>query len=264
MVIYRSFYDAIIDLPEQNQIEVWNAIFLFGFDGVEQNLTGVSKMLFTLIKPQLEANNRKAEIGKANGEKGAKFGKLGGRPQKEKPANNPQETPIEGFEITPTKPANVNDNVNINANANSNVNENALAVVEEKKTEPKPQRKKKEAPPETFFTDTPEGMTFAIFQEKWNATNFSELHPQIDSYKLWGTMRDWSNENSPPKNKRSDWLAVGRTFVKKDPKEFTKSILPHGATDHLNTADRKGAELLSRALARIDAKYNSESQDSGQ
>lgn len=122
MVIYRSFYDAIIDLPEQNQIEVWNAIFLFGFDGVEQNLTGISKMLFTLIKPQLEANNRKAEIGKANGEKGAKFGKLGGRPAKEKPANNPQETPIEGLQITPTKPPNVNDNVNENKNVNENDN----------------------------------------------------------------------------------------------------------------------------------------------
>lgn len=141
---------------------------------------------------------------------------------------------------------------------------NRLIDLQEVKSEPKPQRKKKEAPRETFFTDTPEGMTFAIFHEKWNATNFSELHPQIDDYKLWGTMRDWSNENSPPKNKRSDWLAVGRTFVNKDPKQFTKSILPHGATDNLNTADRKGAELLSRALARLDAKYNSESQDSGQ
>lgn len=125
MVIYRSFYDAIIDLPEQNQLEVWNAIHSFGFDGIEPELKGLSKTMFTLIRPQIEANNRKAEIGKANGEKGGKFGKLGGRPPKEKPANNPQETPIEGFEITPKKPANVNDNVNVNVNDNKNNNGNS-------------------------------------------------------------------------------------------------------------------------------------------
>ena len=124
-------------------------------------------------------------------------------------------------------------------------------------------KKKKEAPPEVFFTETPEGMNFQIFAEKWNETNFAQLHTQIDPFVLWGTMRDWSNENSPQKNKRSDWLAVGRTFVKKDPKQFIKSILPHGATDHLNTADRKGAEIISRAIERSRAKNNANGQNYG-
>lgn len=149
---------------------------------------------------------------------------------------------------------NDNDNVNKNDNVNDNGNE--------KKEKPIP-KKKKEAPPEVFFTETPEGMNFQIFAEKWNETNFAQLHTQIDPFVLWGTMRDWSNENSPQKNKRSDWLAVGRTFVKKDPKQFTKSILPHGATDHLNTADRKGAEIISRAIERSRAKNNANGQNYG-
>ncbi len=140
-----------------------------------------------------------------------------------------------------------------NDNVNDNVNDN------DKKGK-QPPKKKKETTPEYFFSETPEGMNFDIFREKWNETNFAELHTQIDPFILWGTMRDWSNENSPQKNKRSDWIAVGRTFVKKDPKQFTKSILPHGATDHLNTADRKGAEILSRAFARIEAKYSTSSE----
>lgn len=123
MVIYRSFLDAISDLPENEQLQVWNAILHFGFDGIEIELTGFAKTVFKLIKPQLEANNRKSEIGIANGEKGAKFGKLGGRPPKEKPANNPQKTPNGVIVETPKKPANdnVNDNVNNNANENENI-----------------------------------------------------------------------------------------------------------------------------------------------
>lgn len=124
MVIYRSFYDAIKELPQQNQIEIWGAVHLFGFDGIEPELTGISKTIFTLIKPQIQANNRKAEIGKANGEKGGKFGNMGGRPKKEKPAEKPLNNPQGVFEITPSKPANVNVNVNNNENENEKENVN--------------------------------------------------------------------------------------------------------------------------------------------
>jgi len=63
MILYRSFYEAIIELPESNQLEIMKAIFEYGFDGVEPNLSGLSKTIWILIKPNLEANRRKWENG---------------------------------------------------------------------------------------------------------------------------------------------------------------------------------------------------------
>jgi len=124
MVFYRSFFEAINDLPDENQLTIYKAIFEFGFNETEPNLIGTDKLVFTLIKPQLEANNRKAKIGKENGHKGAEYGHLGGRPPKE---DNPQEThkePALNPQETPKKPSNVNANVNENANKNVNDNVN--------------------------------------------------------------------------------------------------------------------------------------------
>jgi hypothetical protein len=63
MVIYRSFFDAIKDLDKNTQAEVWNAVFEYGMNFKETDLQGVSKAIFTLIKPNIDANIRKYENG---------------------------------------------------------------------------------------------------------------------------------------------------------------------------------------------------------
>ena len=120
MVIYRSFYEALNGLPEQNRLEVWAAICELGFNGVEVELIGLSKTIFMLIKPQIEANNRKAIAGKNNGYLGAEHGKKGGRPRSEKPPMKPTKNPQLNPQETPNKPTNVNVNENDNVNANAN------------------------------------------------------------------------------------------------------------------------------------------------
>jgi hypothetical protein len=124
MVIYRSFYEALNGLPEQNRLEVWAAICELGFNGVEVELIGLSKTIFMLIKPQIEANNRKAIAGKNNGYLGAEHGKKGGRPRSEKPPTKPTKNPQQNPQETPNKPTNVNVNANVNENDNVNANAN--------------------------------------------------------------------------------------------------------------------------------------------
>lgn len=124
MVVYRSFYEALNGLPEQNRLEVWGAICELGFNGVEVELIGLSKTIFMLIKPQIEANNRKAIAGKNNGYLGAEHGKKGGRPRSEKPPTKPTKNPQANPQETPNKPTNVNVNANVNENDNVNVNSN--------------------------------------------------------------------------------------------------------------------------------------------
>lgn len=109
IIIYRSFYDAIKELEPTDQAEVWKAIFEYGLNKNEIEISGLPSIIFKLIKPQLDANMRKYE----NGTKGGRPKKL--NETKVKPNNNLNETKV--------KP-NVNDNVNDNENVNVNYNDN--------------------------------------------------------------------------------------------------------------------------------------------
>ena len=66
---YRSFWDAVKELPGKAKAEVICAICSYALDGEEPKLSGTSKAIFTLIKPTLDASARKAEIGKRGGSK---------------------------------------------------------------------------------------------------------------------------------------------------------------------------------------------------
>ena len=136
IVFYKSFYEATAKLEAEEYKAVMMALFGYAFEGKEpkeSDLSGVAAGFFTLMKPQVDANERKRE----NGAKGAEHGKKGGRPKnpKETPNTgneNPKETPskpLRGFEDaeekTPNVNVNTNANANVNANANANGNENA-------------------------------------------------------------------------------------------------------------------------------------------
>lgn len=107
-VFYRSFYEAINDLNDKDQLAIYKAVSELALNFNEVELDGLPKTIFKLIKPQIEANNRRY----LNGVKGAKHGAKGGRPKTpnktpKKPQKNPKQTP--------------NDNVNVNVNVNDNV-----------------------------------------------------------------------------------------------------------------------------------------------
>ena len=113
-VFYRSFYEALQNVPKKHRTEVYEAVFAYAFESREPSLTGVTRALWELIRPQLDASERRYE----NAKKGAEYGKLGGRPKK----NPPNKKPLKGYE---TKTLNDNDNVNVNDNANANDNGSA-------------------------------------------------------------------------------------------------------------------------------------------
>lgn len=56
-IFYRSMYEAIRELPKDVQAEVYNAIFEFSLDFKEPQLSGLSKTIWTLIRPVLEKGN---------------------------------------------------------------------------------------------------------------------------------------------------------------------------------------------------------------
>lgn len=113
-IFYKSFYDSIKELAPKEQVQIYNAIFEYQFFGEQIELKGVCKSIFTLILPQLEANNKKYENGKK-----------GGRPKSNK--NETKTKPKINQNETKTKPnVNDNENENVNVNDNDNYNDNVI------------------------------------------------------------------------------------------------------------------------------------------
>ena len=106
VVFYRSFWEAIKQLPEKERLESLTAILEYGLDEIEPKSAGVASAMFLMAKPQIDANNRRYQ----NGTKG-------GRPvTKTEPNNNLESNynkPSDNQTITKAKPKekdNVNDN----------------------------------------------------------------------------------------------------------------------------------------------------------
>lgn len=123
-IFYRSFHEALSELDIKEYGKIMYAINEYALNQNEEKvnaLSGITKALWTLIKPQIDANLRRREIGSRN----AEYGKLGGRPRKEKtPMGLLEETPSGLSEKTPMGFSTETPNVNVNDNVNKNVKEN--------------------------------------------------------------------------------------------------------------------------------------------
>jgi hypothetical protein len=79
MIFYESFYEAAKDLPDDQRLQIYDAIIRYGCAGIlPEDLTGTPKALFAIVKPLIDANAQRRE----NGAKG-------GRPRK-----NPEFVPV--------------------------------------------------------------------------------------------------------------------------------------------------------------------------
>lgn len=103
-IFYRSFYEAIEEVDTETQVAIYNAICRKALYDEDTTLSGTAKILYTLIKPQLDANNKRYSDGQK-----------GGRPKKE--TNGFKEKETNGYK---------NKKPNNNENENENVNENVV------------------------------------------------------------------------------------------------------------------------------------------
>ena len=68
-IFYRSFMEALDELNDEQYARVFRAISKFALDGKETKLTGIEKVIFQLVKPQIEANIKRYENGCKGGRK---------------------------------------------------------------------------------------------------------------------------------------------------------------------------------------------------
>ena len=64
VVFYRSFYDAIKNIPETDQLKAYTAIMEYAMNDVQPEIDGIALAIFLLVKPQIDANNKRYENGK--------------------------------------------------------------------------------------------------------------------------------------------------------------------------------------------------------
>ena len=83
-IFYRSFHEALKQLPDDVRLQLYDAIAEYALSGGESKpmLSGVALSLWILIEPQLRANIQRYN----NGKKGGDYGKLGGAPKGNKNA----------------------------------------------------------------------------------------------------------------------------------------------------------------------------------
>ena len=227
VVFYKSFFDAIEELPTKYQAAVYAAVCKYSFYGEIPELSGVAKALFIIMKANIDASEKRYAAAVENGKKG-------GRPKKdseklEETEENPIETenkPNQNPTETETEPnQNLNDNENVTVTVTENVTvdvtdasdatENTAASVETQKhdlpeetkeEETKHTKEKKEEETKTPQEEKPvealpllNGKEYPVFQsdvEKWK-----QSYPNVDIEAELRRMKDWLNAN--PKKKKA-------------------------------------------------------------
>ena len=120
-VFYRSFRDAFRALDKDVRLRMYEAIIDYGLDLIEPHFEGIEKVLWTLIRPQLEANNKRFENGCKGGNPNFKKGQpnpyyLKGKKNNIKDNQKiTKKQPKDNQKITERLP-NVNENENVNEN----------------------------------------------------------------------------------------------------------------------------------------------------
>lgn len=126
-IFYRSFYEALAELKPLERLKVYDAICNLALNGEEAELKGISKAIFSLIEPQINANNMRYTAGK-------KGGAPKGNSNAKKQSENNQKQPMVELGCLKKQPKNnqkqpnenENENENVNVNENENVSFNSL------------------------------------------------------------------------------------------------------------------------------------------
>lgn len=213
-VFYKSFYEAIAELPSENQLELYDAICRYSLFGEVPEMSGISKAMFTLMKPNIDATAKKYRSSVENGKKG-------GRPKKE-----PNENPAE----TQQKP---NENpAETQSKADRNLNEDVDEDVDEDDEENDDLDKSSAESSEDATAETPENALAVFYLPLIDGTqygvssddvvNWAVAYPAIDVMQELHKMYNWLDAN--PKNKKTsrgikrfivNWLSRSQDSARK-------------------------------------------------
>lgn len=223
MVFYRSFASAIKKLPDEFQLSALWAIIDYGLDGKEPSDNGIAEAIFSMAKPQIDANNKRYN----NGLKGGRLKQVENKTEpnsNQKEPNNNQTKTKQSFSETKLEP---------NEKENENVN------VKDKEKEIK---RKRFTPPTTQEVE-------AYCLEKGYTVDSDRF---IDFYESKGWMIG--------KNQMKDWKAAVRNWNRGQRQGLTTESKAPDSRNRFNNFEQRSYDFknLEKKLLDIDRGDNCE------
>ena len=199
-VFYRSFFEAIAKVPDkEDRANIYDAICEYALNGNEIERGGIADIVFPLIRPQLEANNKRYMNGR--------------KPKVKQTASETEAKPKQTISKTQ---ANVNDNDNVNDNVNVNENniehwfETFWNLYPRKVSKKKSFEKfKKACKDEKTFNEIIAGLKQHLSSRQWNENDGQFIpHPTT-----WLNGERWKDEMTETAKKtierREDYDPIG-------------------------------------------------------
>ena len=223
MVFYSSFASAIKKLPDEFQLSALWAIIDYGLDGKEPADNGIAEAIFSMAKPQIDANNKRYNNGLKGGRLKQEESKAEPNSNQKEPNNNQTKTK-QSFSETKLEP---------NENEKENVN------VKDKEKEIK---RKRFTPPTTQEVE-------AYCLEKGYTVDSDRF---IDFYESKGWMIG--------KNQMKDWKAAVRNWNRGQRQGLTTESKAPDSRNRFNNFEQRSYDFknLEKKLLDIDRRDNCE------
>ena len=224
-IFYRSFYEAIKELSPELQAQVYSAIFEYALNFKETELTGLAKTVFTLVKPQLDANLKRYASGsvpkqKRNGSETEAKAKRKRSEMEAKQKRNRSET-----EANVNDNVNDNDNVNHNLNVNLNVNENPNKFVKPHPREVYDYMIERSHAVGNHWTESKVRMEAQNFHDYYESNGWHVGKNKMKDLKA--TIRRWMNNNKQTNNTNNNEQRIADHIAKHSDNPHYLNLFPN-------------------------------------
>lgn len=219
ITFYLSFYRAIRRIKKKaDRCDAYDALFDYAFSGIEPDmdkLPDAAAIAFVLVKPNIDASNKKA----VNGSKGGSTSKVEEKPESN--YNQDRSKPEANWKQTTSKKENKKEN-------KIEIEDECLMIGPET--------------PSVISLPLNDGSEFGVTVAM--ASEFSTLYPAVDVMQELRNMRGWLLNN--PKNRKTasgirrfinSWLAREQDKPRTQPKQQNTGYV-HGADRLLNMLER--------------------------
>lgn len=235
-VFYRSFRDAIDQLPAKDQLPILKAIIDFGLDGSEPaKLTSTQNAFYLLVKPILQKGRNKA----ANGKKGGSKPKANGKQTESKepdasglPLSDNNSENREGVILTDYDRENMREGEGVEAESDAPSAEELFSMFWE--AYPECARRRREA-------------TWAI----WKQLNPPPAGARriLDKLEEWKTSKRWTDDGGAFIPNPENFLNPKNEYLSTKPVQ-AKNAAPKGGQRQL---DEEEIKAIQRLMAEPDA-----------
>lgn len=240
VVFYRSFWEAIEDLPEADFKQAVTALMQYSLDGMEPDVSGAAKTFFRMAKPQVDANNKRY----LNGTKGGKS------KTKDEPKPNQKVTktePKQNQDATKTEPKPDFPKPKENEKEKENVKENDKECVS---------TRAQEGEEDVSGCRQPSENRVPTLENVIEYCRENGLCVDAGYFFDYYTSRGWVSGNTPI----ADWKAVIRNWDRQDRLRREREKSSQKPPNRFHNFEQRDTDYNALVLERLNERLRSEEE----